>query len=237
MYLWVVIAIFVAALAALSSPLRPDAKQLYLNTQAEAEVTQIYTLHRAARKYYSFHEKFEGEVNYDRLASGYLPFGFDRGNFSSELYCLTEDGTNIPNNCQTTNPPDEEHENEWVSSDGTCCNQTDVASYLITYGPISRKWQDNRTGLPRAEILDSMKDRLGYVDGLGYSVDNAADDPYMGENNEYQDLQSDKGIVSQGSKPYYSIPQYIINNNADFAGNGQCAGDGNYCLVYITKIQ
>lgn len=237
MYLWVVIAVFVAALAALSGSLRPDIKEIYLNTQAEAEATQLYTLHRAALKYFTYRDKVDGEVDYDNLSNGYLPYGFNRGNFVSELYCLTEDGTNIPNDCQQIHEPDEEHEEEWTTSDGTCCSQPDTANYLITYGPIPRKWQDNRTGLPRAEILDSMKNKLGYVDGMGYSVDNNADAPYMGTDDEYNTLGSQKGVVSQGSKPYYSIPQYIINNNNDFDGDGICAGDGNYCLVYITQIQ
>ncbi len=239
MYLWVVIAIFVAALAALSGSLRPDIKEIYLNTQAETEATQIYTLHKAALKYYTYHTKADGEVDYDGLASGYLPFGFNRGNFVSMLYCLNDAGTDVPSgaNCIEVHEPDEEHEEEWTSSNGTCCSQPNTANYLITYGPIPRKWQDNRTSLPRSEILDSMKNKLGYVDGMGYSVDNDADAPYMGDNNEYNTLGSQKGVVSQGSKPYYSIPQYIINNNNDFDGDGICAGDGNYCLVYITKIQ
>ncbi|MBP5399239.1 MAG: hypothetical protein J6Y53_02335 [Alphaproteobacteria bacterium] len=214
MYLWVVIAIFLSALAALSSSLRPDIKELYLDRQAEAEVTQLYVLHRAVMKYFTYNDMIDGEVDYNKLEETYLPFGFNRGNFSSYLYCLDEDGySSVPE-----------------------CKGNDF-NYIITYGPIARKWQDNRTGLPRAEILDSMRDKLGYVDGLGYSVDRA-DNPYMGENDEYNTFNTRKGVVSQGTRPYYSLPEYIIGNNRDFGkDNGMCSGNGNYCLVYITKIQ
>lgn len=237
MYLWVVIAIFISALAALSTSLRPDVKEVYLNTQAEVETTRVYTLHRAAMKYFNNHNKEEGDIPYASLTSGYLPYGFNSGTVSSMLYCLNEGGTNIPNDCQVTNPPDNEHEEEWISSDNTCCQHSGDSNYLITYAPIPAKWLDIRSGLPRSEILDAMRDKFGYVDGFGYSVDNDADDPYMGENNEFQNLISDRGIVSESSRSYYSIPQYVIEHNDDFDDNGQCAGDGNYCLVYITRIQ
>ena len=46
MYLWVIIATFLAALAAMGTSLRADIKQLYVEPQAENVVTKIYTQHR-----------------------------------------------------------------------------------------------------------------------------------------------------------------------------------------------
>ena len=254
MYLWVLIAIFISALAALGTSLRPDIKDLYMNTQAETEITQIYTLHRATLKYIDKHPEIEGKIDPNTI-SAYLPFGFQPGNFVSMSYCLNSIGTDIPNECQTQEEPEpeevdpeetdpnentDEENNETtepnIVSDGTCCTRDENTHYVITYGTISLKWTNVYTGKPKVELLDAMKNKVGYVDGLGYAVNKAADDPYMGENDRFDTLGSDMGVVTHGTIPYAPIPQYIISSNPDFNSGGKCSGDGNYCLVYISKI-
>lgn len=260
MYLWVVIAIFISALAALSSSLRPDAKELYINTQAETEITQLYTLHRAALRYVGNHPGQEGQItasgaNADLTA--YLPYGFNAGNFVTMSYCLTSEGL-IPENCktpeETNTPPGEgggegagggEGEGEGENtepnfiSDGSCCEQQGTTQYVITYGALPPQWTNLHTGQPKAEILEAMKNKVGYVDGLGYSVNKDKDNPVMGNTVDQNDpvfTNAELGVVSQGSVPYTPIPQYIRTSNTDFQTGGICSGDGNYCLVYISKI-
>ena len=51
MYLWVILATFIVALASFNLSVRPDMRQLYVEPQAEAAVTRIMLQHQGAAKY------------------------------------------------------------------------------------------------------------------------------------------------------------------------------------------
>lgn len=267
MYLWVVIAIFISALAALNSSLRPDAKEMYINTQAETEITQLYTLHRAALKYVGDHPEKEGQITVsgeNANLTAYLPYGFNAGNFVSMSYCVDDEGL-LPPTCgveeDTQGETEVEGEGEIEGgeveggeiegegegesngpdfvSNGSCCAQQGVTQYVITYGALQPRWTNLHTGKPKSEILEAMKSKVGYVDGLGYSVSKDLDDPVMGTTVDQDDpvfTNAELGVASQGTISYTPIPQYITTSNPAFNTGGICSGNGNYCLVYISKI-
>ena len=284
MYLWVIIATFITAIAFMSTSLRPDMKHLFVEPQAQNVVTKIYTQHRAAMKYVHKNRRsgadggigFEaGEVTMDNL-KGYAPYGFKKDSgtatFTTAIYCLDKnsDGHSaLPSDCQTGGG---DPANPTPPTVANCCAAKNRIVYLVTYGCVPYKWRDIKTGKPSAELLNAMKDTLGYVNGFGYVVNKEKDKPTTGGGTihdkdghlvevDYDTLGTDYGIVGQGSRNYYSIPEYMSDFSlpgiaADRSFNHVC-GSGRdltpvgpdeeegsdayykqceYCLIYMSTF-
>ena len=103
MYLWLIIATFIAALFAMNTSIRSDIKELYVEPQAQTVVTKLYVQHRAAMNYISKRDRNStvtglsykpGELTADMLKAD-LPYGFrqDSGfnKFTTWVYCLDKD--------------------------------------------------------------------------------------------------------------------------------------------------
>lgn len=240
MYLWLIIATFIAALVAMGTSLRPDMKTLYVEPQAQNVITKIYTQHRAAIKYVhariveqSGASKFEpGKINANQMR-GYLPYGFKpesgQSRFTTKVFCLDRNSPGhsaVPSACGTGPDPD----NPVPPAVSNCCAAPGEITYLVTFGQVPSKWQDIKTGKPSGALLGAMKDTLGYINGFGYVVSKTRDNPEMGENNKYDTLGTSYGILGQGSRYYYSIPTYI-EKDSDFKS---CLN--NYCLIYMSMF-
>lgn len=266
MYLWVIIATFIAAISAFTLSVRSDIKSLYVEPQAQNVVTKLYVQHRAVRKYlmdrqasgpehtpeYSPGEIREGDLH------GYLPFGFNMDSglsrFTSLVYCvdITSPGMALlPTDCQSPGggaPPGIDN----------CCASKKARTYLISFGCAPDKWTDIDTHKPTAMLLNSMKNTLGFINGFGYVIPrNEVLVPP-----DFEPFVSTMGVQAQGDSYYHPIPQYIISNQLPGVGSrsfSQICGDGrnqteydpendenedpstfggscNYCLVYMTPF-
>ena len=268
MYLWVIIATFITAIAFMSTSLRPDMKHLFVEPQAQNVVTKIYTQHRAAMKYIHKNRTsgadggvgYEpGEIDITNL-KGYVPYGFNAttgtATFTTAVYCLdnkSDKHSALPEECE-------------MGLVSNCCAAKNSIAYLVTYGCVPYKWRDIKTGKPSAELLNAMKDTLGYVNGFGYVVYKDDNPTKTGGVNDdgsvinYDTLGTDYGIVGQGSRNYYSIPQYVSHNSlgdmGDRSFNKVCGsgkdlsaidpdeedgGDAyykqcDYCLIYMSAF-
>lgn len=259
MYLWVIIATFITAIAFMSTSLRPDMKHLFVEPQAQNVVTKIYTQHRAAMKYVHKNRTsgadggigYEaGEVTMNDL-KGYAPYGFNAtsgtATFTTAIYCLDRNSVGhsaLPTDCQTGGG---DPANPTPAVTNNCCAAKNRVVYLVTYGCVPYKWRDIKTGRPSAELLNAMKDTLGYVNGFGYVVNVEKDKPTTGggvvhdkNGNEvavdYDTLGTPYGIVGQGSRGYYSIPKYMSHNNlsgiaADRSFNHVCGSGINASAI------
>ena len=240
MYLWVIIATFLAALAAMGTSLRADIKQLYVEPQAENVVTKIYTQHRGMMTYaYKHLRNSDGTTDIRQGLwkpedhPGYVPYGFQPNSgtsaFTSKIYCLDRNSAQhgaVPTECYNVAAPGEEPEMN-------CCAAPNAVIYLVTFGDIPAKWRDLKTGKPRPELMNAMKNTLGFIDGFGYVVHKTRDNPNLGENNKYDTLSTSYGVACQGLRSYFSIPQYVINDN-DF--KNMCLKNDVYCLIYMSTI-
>ena len=105
MYVWVLLATFIAMLYAFNLSTREDLRSLYTVPQAELVVRKIVTQHRAARQYMKDHlppdngtttiSYYPGEIKIDDLQY-YLPYGFERDSeYTSLIYCLDRESTNL----------------------------------------------------------------------------------------------------------------------------------------------
>ena len=123
MYLWVIIATFVAALFALNVSIRSDIKELYVEPQAQTVVTKLYVQHRAAMNYLSKRDRnattgtmgyTQGELTAEMLEYD-LPYGFQQDSgvskFTTWVYCLDKDNLEssgaaaLPASCTAALPP------------------------------------------------------------------------------------------------------------------------------------
>ena len=266
MYLWVIIATFIAAIFALMTPIRSDMKEIYVEPQAQSVVTKLYVQHRAARRFLMNNRlsMTAGELTTNDL-QGYLPYGFNAQSgltrFTSLVYCLNRHdrtGGSLPAACAPA--PDAE---PGAAPIANCCTAQGARAYLISFGCVPMKWLDVRTNKPSAMLLNSMKDTLGFLNGMGY-VDLKTAALTQTEITVYQSddsrLITDMGIVGQGNKYYIAIPQYIIYNQLAGVGNrsfSNVCGPGtkptynpasppddmieylqscDYCLVYMTPF-
>jgi hypothetical protein len=232
MYLWVIIVTFLASLAVLGTSLRTDIKEVYVEPQAEAVISKLFIQHRGLVKYALQGEHVPGDelkpgLWYPEEHKSYFAYGFKADSrFKSRIYCLDQHG-NIPEQC-TTAPE-------------SCCKEQGQILYLITYGKLPPKWQSRKTGLPRPELINAMRNNGNTVDGMGYF------DSYEHAISTCDGLmcmfytQTEWGVVSQNTKVFYGIPDAIMNDeNSDF--REQCMDSlgetdkSKYCLMYVSKF-
>jgi len=265
MYLWLIIATFIAAIFALGVPIRSDMNELYVEPQAENIVTKLYVQHRAARTYLLNHHAdgprnrasfAPGELTAAKL-EGYLPYGFNANTglttFTSLVYCLdkkSEGYSALPATCT------DDDGNPMPDCTNTCMMDHSI-TYLITFGCVPLKWRDIKTGKPNAMLLNAMKRTVGFTNGFGYVVDKSE----VTVNPEFDHIESTMGVYGPGNKYYYPIPNYITNTTLTEAEatsfNRVCGANRNppafnpnddndnmtnfyqscdYCLVYMTPF-
>lgn len=226
MYIWVVLATFIVALAAFNLPVFPDMRKIYVEPQAEAVITKLYLQHRAARSYVIDMAQANGaytigEISPDDL-SDYVPQGFSFSeDYSSQglternisfLYCLDKSTPNL-------------------ADESPQCNG-EYVPYLVTYGCVPERWKNMHNGKPNNDLIGAMYNILGYGGHLGYAQ-------------EIEPVKSDKNIlgatmgINIRDKMWLSIPQYVISGNAGPSSFYNVCGDAkkcDYCLVYLTIL-
>lgn len=227
MYLWVLIAVFLAALATVGMPLRPDMRNLYLVPQAQAVLTKLNAQHRALESY-AFTHREAGHViqpgvwNVNEHSSGYVPYGFKSNggivNFTSKVYCLNRRSENHGPLVSCFSNPEE------------CCLNPDAIIYLVTYGRVPYRWLDVSTGHLKSELLVAMKETFGYTSGIGYTIAVGPDGYDISDDKNV--FSTSVGILSQGKDTFVSIPSAIVDDD-DF--NDECAS-GDHCLIYMSTI-
>lgn len=225
MYIWVVLATFIVALAAFNLPIRPDMRNVYVSPQAEAVVTKLYLQHKAAEDFVAADAQTRGTYVMGELLpddlSIYLPMGFELSADAdtpvteqniSFLYCLDKNSPNLA-----------------VSSPQ--CNG-DYTPYLISYGCIPERWKNIHNGKPNNDLIEALHNIMGYGGHVGYAEELT---PVPSEQNL---LGSSMGINIR-DKMWLSIPQYIISSNAGEHSFYNVCGDAKQCgtcLVYMTVL-
>ena len=181
MYLWVVLATFLAALAAYVLPLRSDMTGVYDTPVAQAMMMQMVVKHKAAAEYMKqrtwpyYCEAGQlvnnecltpGNVNYSNFilsdddVNPYLPFGFTNNpDYVNVIRCVY--------NIRTEEDP------VYRAKDN--CNDDDennkVLRGLLTYGPIPENWltyDENGQSIPSNDLETAMRKHFGRHQMAGY---------------------------------------------------------------------
>lgn len=233
MYVWVLLATFMAMLYGFNLSTREDMETIYVEPQAESVVTKIVAQHKAAQKYMRDHQPpdngtsvvsfFPGKIKMDDLQY-YLPYGFKRTEeYTSWIYCLDRTSTNL--------------ETQLTCAEGgpSCCSDPKSLPYLVTYGCIPLKWRNLISGKPSNNLLKAIETVVGIGNNFGYA--DAADESRFGA---YETVKSTM-VIHGREMTYTSIPQGIIDSTegTDEAPSfGKlCAGEGKkctYCLIYMS---
>ena len=200
MYIWVVLATFLAAIASYYLAPRNDMRELTVVPLAEAEIAKVVTQQKAARSYIGYHRSSAvssrptyiiGELTENELAP-YFPYGHGMNdNYVTLTYCVDE------NYSQLYQTPNE------------CFSNRKNIKYLITCGPLPLRWLNLNTEIstdddppppptPTADFMTAMRHSVSADSGLGYTV---CDDSYclIFEHDQTQTeipgvlLDSDKG--------------------------------------------
>ena len=225
MYIWVILATFIVAIASFNLSVRSDIRQIYVAPQAEATISKLALQHEAAEDYVRYQAKSNGaytagEVDPASLSS-YLPEGFtidegaaiDEGHNYSFVYCLD---TGTPN----------------LSTKSSTCSGDSYRPYVITYGCIPQRWKSLSDGRPRTELISAMYNVFGFGGHIGYTI------PLEATVSEQNIFGSSMGINVRDVK-WEAIPQYIISGNEGEHSFYNVCGDNkacDYCLAYISVL-
>lgn len=233
MYVWVLLATFMAMLYAYNLSTREDMRTLYTVPQAESVVSKIVVQHRAAQKYIKDHQPpengntvvsyYPGQISIDSLQY-YLPYGFKRNSeYTSLIYCLDKNSANLGAAVAGCS-----------GSGVSCCSKPEAITYLVTFGCIPSRWRNLFTGKPDVDLLKAIETVVGIGTDFGY-----ADKSDVSRWSATETIKSTMAIRGR-EVTYTSIPQYIISNELSGAGSKSfknvCVNNKNcpYCLIYMT---
>lgn len=186
MYLWMVLATLLAALAAYVLPLRNDMVGVVDTPVAQAMMIQMVAKHKAGLDYmkyngypyacpaghtYSAADHSCAERNMVTYGVGdandasapFLPLGFvNNSHYSNEIRCLCRTGTQANPSYSAA-----------ANCNATCGNNTPVLRTLLTQGPIPERWllrDDSGNAIPSGDLTSAMRKHFGHSQIAGYIV-------------------------------------------------------------------
>ena len=217
MYLWVVLATFLAMIAAYALPIRQDTQEAVTVPVAQARLVYMVAKQAAGEQFmkenaYPYYStEAERDVNYtsgqisDADLDPYIAFGFvNSRDFVTAVYCMDKDLTT-------------------TQTGSGSCKKTDenkLQRLLITYGAIPERWQsvtEDGDITPAPDMMQALRQQFGIKDMAGY-------------------------VVREGGKMYvvnyegtrFEVPQPVANNtNMAHYGLNNCLNDYGTCLAYM----
>ncbi len=248
MYVWMLLATFIVALASFNLAPRADTRVKQLEPLAEAAVTKFAIQHDAAVQYAKkqkiAHALAQGEINKSEFED-YLPLGFiwKQGEYTSKIYCLNrgeyadktnEDGSIVLN--ENGYPVRETVLYPAIAESGNC-NDVDISgNYVITYGKVPERWKNLVTQTVLGDYLNAMKRKIALGSGCGILA------PRRSGEDKTNILNSDYILVGLNAFNN-SVPPYVLENDNNFrnrcglgTSDSNFPKDGNYCIVYVTAL-
>ena len=228
MYLWVILATFLAVLASYTLSIRPDMRAVTIEPVAEASLGKFLAQHQAALKYVKYQKPpytpgFQSgdkkSVNYtaavideDELQNE-MAYGFSlSGEYTSQIFCMTPDMTS---SIEAADP----------------CNTENVRRMVVTYGAIPQRWLNTRAGYdqPNSDFMAAMRKMVNGGEYCGYiapvrDIDESSSNP-SGSAVRLADRSGTVGIF---------VPLAVVEN-VNFKSECDLA-DNKICLVYMSSI-
>jgi len=230
MYIWVVLATFLAILASYTLSPREDVRKLTVEPLAEVYIAKMVTQHEAALSYVNYRKKPYTTTNRNEFApialdkgllnndlddtENYFPVGHSyTGEFFSKIYCMDETAENA---LSIVNVPD-------------ACQNKKNKKAVVTFAPIPLRWLNTHVDpeRPNVDFLNAMKNTVHGGIIFGYiaktedttSVKNISHSPVL--------------LINRDNEENYIYK--AIADDSDF--REMCNVDeGNICLVYQSDI-
>ncbi len=226
MYIWVILATFLAVLASYTLSIRPDMRAITVEPVAEAVVGKVVVQHKAAKNYVKYHKPpytavkkkvdFSAGPISDSDILREMPYGFEMpAGYYSYIYCLNSDMTDVSE--QTDDP----------------CNDKTGKRMLVTFGPIPHRWVQLNTALerPNMDLINAMRTTVDSGEKFGYIAPIAHADDINAEDNV---SHSDVRLVDRDASYGFFVPRAVAE---DAAFKAVCNVDANkICLVYMSNI-
>jgi len=245
MYLWMVLAAFLATLAAYILPLRHDMDKVLDNPIAEAMLMKMKVKHHTVEKMmedYScegsqkenFHsgedncyneayyratdndDEFKDSSGTGIVINNYIPFGFNLSDsYHSRIKCF----------CYTPGEDGADGSLEQIGcNDKQNCSAPEqyIKHGLLTYGLVPQHWlmQSPNGWTPSADLLAAFRKNFSSGIAVGTIVKN--------EDNSYS-IQN----YSETESRLYPIPNALVG---DWKDDADCDDDNNVCFGYLTGI-
>ena len=215
MYVWVVLATFLAMIAAYVLPIRPDTEKSVVVPVAQAKLVQMAAMQKAGALHIKrnswpfFGTELGREVNFNNGVVDVSPYlaesnVVNTGEFVTGIYCLTDDQTALRTGADACRKMFEDT----------------FVRVLITYGPIPEKWrryvQDGADykAVPSNDMMNALRMHYTQYDMAGYAIEKSGQ--YYIVN--YEGTEYEVPTVVAG----YGLSECISNNN------GSCLAHMNW---------
>ena len=228
MYIWVILATFLAILASYSLSVRPDMRELSVARVAEAVLGRLVVQHEAALNYVKYHKYPYSEnrdhVDYspgvindgDLLAE--MPYGYNMdGQYVSKIFCMNQNMTVAYGGEGGANP----------------CDVADNRKMVVTYGPIPTRWMSLSSAMerPNTDFLNALWNMVSSGEEFGYMIPALASDVHASSENP---SASKVQLATRAGNEKIFVPKAVVED-LDF--KSICDLDENFiCLVYMSGI-
>ncbi len=223
MYIWVVLATFLAILASYTLSPREDIRKLTVEPLAEVFIAKMVTQHEAALAYAKYWKKADQEFAPIELKQNeldkYFPaghyYGYGNGNgngndIATRIYCMDQTGS--------------------TKSSGNCKAGDGGKIALITYSHIPLRWLNTHVDpeRPNVDFLNAMKNTIDSGVTFGYIA------PTDDTSSEKNISGSHVLIVDRDNSENYLYK--AIADDADFREMCDVTEEGKICLVYQSNL-
>ena len=261
MYLWIVIATFIALLASFNLSVRPDMDRVFAETRAGVVISKFRALHNGVRDYFNSQSPdktglsranyYPGDgVNITQAEDGsiksltvdevapYLPVGYAKdGDDLDKIASITGGGEIVSKvfcfDEGNTN-------NQCVSGvDGSCCSNECIdddncsSIYVVSFTQMPSRWINKVSNMPNADMMSALSRIRGYGKELGYT--DTKDGKSVLSGGHFVTHYTESGEQTEtDSFESWEIFGAIVNDE-DFK-RLECDKDNVHCLFAIQQI-
>ena len=228
MYIWVILATFLAMLASYTLAVRPDMRSVTVEPVAEAVLGKIVVQHKSAKNYVKYHKPpFTSHPKKVAYQVGVIdkaeleketPYGFILSDdYTSKIFCMNTAFSYAYPHDASNNP----------------CDVVENKRMLITYGPSPSRWMSLSSGLqrPNLDLMNAMRSIVNVGEKLGYIIPADASEVSVSEDNP---SGSDVKLIDRDGVRINFVPKAIVDD-PDF--KSVCDLIKNWgCLIYMNNI-
>ncbi len=214
MYIWVVLATFLAILASYTLSPREDIRKLTVEPLAEVFIAKMVTQHEAALAYVKYMKKANHPLPAKALEENeiknFFPAGHSFSNdFIARIYCMDENR---------------------AITQGSSCGGSDGKRALVTYSPIPLRWLNTHVDpeRPNVDFLNAMKNTINSGVMFGYMA------PVDDTSSEKNISGSHVAIVDRDNSENYLYK--AIADDGEFRKMCDVTEEGKICLVYQSNL-
>lgn len=218
MYVWVILATFLAMLASYTLSSRPDIREVTVEPLAEAQLGRLISKQTAALGYVAEHtpapESSSHQVTYvpnkkidDADIENHMGLQINDKNYESWIFCTSKTNDSL------------------LYTQSAECDLEDANHFLVTMGPIPPRWLNLVNGVPNNDYMNAMRRVASGKIGLGYADDS------QGVISHDHNTTNSSWIIKNQANSLVFIPR-AITEHPRF--RELC--EDEICLIYVSGI-